>query len=635
MDVLHKTLHEYWRFDKFKPGQEEIIQSILSGKDTLAILPTGGGKSLCFQVPAMVKDGLCLVISPLIALMKDQVENLRRKNITAFAIYSGMDKREVENCFRQAAESNCKFLYISPERIETKLFKEWLPALGIHLIAVDEAHCISQWGYDFRPPYLRIAKLREELPAVPVIALTASATREVQIDICEKLLFADPAIFRQSFSRPNLSYSVFHVESKINKVLEILKNVEGSAIIYCQTRKKTKTIRNLLAMHGISAEIYHAGLKQEERNQRQEDWKRNKIRVIVCTNAFGMGIDKPDVRLVIHADIADSLENYYQEAGRAGRDGLRAYAVLLHAGKDIQETESLPDLRFPSIEKIKKVYRSLVNFLQLPSGSGESTYFDFDLKAFTKQFSLDPVEAVYSLKALEEQGLLTFNEQVFLPAKIGFICSRQTLEESEKTIPAHYPLIQTLLRTYSGIFDQPVPVSETFLARSLKKHVQEISVRLQELSAMRIIEYFPQKDNPQIYFIQNRVNASDLRLDHQQYDKRKKNFERRIQSLLSYVKSEGACRQVLLNDYFGQKNPADCGICDQCLKKKRKVFSSQEFESIYNLIMKSLNESPLKPEELQKNLTNISTQKFWEIFHYLEAENKLSIDENGLVKSTS
>ena len=633
MDVLYKTLQEYWRFDRFKPRQEEIIRSVLAGKDTLAILPTGGGKSLCFQVPAMISDGLCLVISPLIALMKDQVENLRRKNITAFAIYSGMEKREVENCFRLAAQSNCKFLYISPERIETNLFKEWLPALGVRLIAVDEAHCISQWGYDFRPPYLRIADIREDLPDIPVIALTASATREVQTDISDKLQLHDPAIFRQSFSRPNLSYSVFHVESKINKILEILKKVEGSGIIYCQTRKKTKTIRDLLAMHGIPVENYHAGLKQEERNQRQEDWKRNKLRVIVCTNAFGMGIDKPDVRVVIHADIPDCLENYYQEAGRAGRDGLKAYAVLLHAGRDIRETELLPDLRFPSMEKIKKVYRSLVNFLQLPSGSGESTYFDFDLKIFTKQFSLDPIEAVYSLKALEEQGLLTLNEQVFLPSKVGFICNRQTLEEAEKTIPALVPLIQSLLRTYSGIFDQPVTISETFLARSLKKDLKEIVSGLQILNAARIIEYFPQKDSPQIYFLQNRVVSSDLILDHQRYDKRKKNFEFRVQALLSYVKSEAVCRQVLLNDYFGEKDSADCGICDCCLKKKKKTFSSQEFESIYNLIIESLNESPLKPEELQKNLAKISTQKFWEIFHYLESENKLTIDENGLVKS--
>jgi len=474
MDLLHKTLHQYWQFEGFRPMQEEIIRSVLSGRDVLAVLPTGGGKSLCFQVPAMMRPGLCLVVSPLIALMKDQVENLRRKNITAFAIYAGMDRREVENCFRLAADSNCKFLYVSPERLETNLFKEWLPALGVCLIAVDEAHCISQWGYDFRPPYLRIAALREELPQVPIIALTASATREVQADICDKLNFLRPLVFRRSFSRPNLSYSVFHVDSKINKILEILKNVQGTAIIYCQTRKKTKTICDLLVMHGIMAESYHAGLKQEDRNQRQENWKRNKTRVIVCTNAFGMGIDKPDVRVVIHTDVPDCLENYYQEAGRAGRDGLKAYAVLLYGGKDIQEIESLPDQRFPSLEKIKEVYRGLVNFLQIPSGTGESTYFDFDLNLFSKSFSLQPGLVLYSLKAMEEQGILAFNEQVFLPSKAGFICNREMLEESEMTNPVMAPLIQTLLRTYSGIFDQPVNIYEKSLAAMLKKNSEEV-----------------------------------------------------------------------------------------------------------------------------------------------------------------
>ena len=635
MDLLHKTLYQYWQFDHFKPMQEEIIRSILSGKDTLAILPTGGGKSICFQVPGMMRKGLCLVISPLIALMKDQVENLRKKNITAFAIYSGMDRREVENGFRLAAESNCKFLYLSPERIETGLFKEWLPALGISLIAVDEAHCISQWGYDFRPPYLRIAALREELPHVPIIALTASATREVQADICEKLQFSAPNIFRQSFSRANLSYSVFQVESKINKIREILRNVSGSAIIYCQTRRKTKTIRDLLVMHGISAESYHAGLKQEERNLRQEDWKRNKTRVIVCTNAFGMGIDKPDVRIVIHADSPDCLENYYQEAGRAGRDGLRAYAVLLYGGKDMQEIEKLPAIRFPSMEKIKNVYRALVNFLQLPSGMGESSYFDFDFRLFIKQFALDPTEALYSLKALEEQGILTFNEQVFLPSRAGFICNREGLEEFGKTNQAFVPLIQTLLRSYSGIFDQPVTIYERFLAKTLKKEIQDLVADLRALAAKGIIEYHPQKDSPQIYFLQDRVTTADLKLDIRQYNKRKKNFEERVRSLLAYVHPASTCRQVQLNNYFGEKDTPECGICDQCLKKNKKRLSIDEFELIHRQILDRLTQTALKPEELQSNFSGISREKFWEVIHFLEAENKLSIDKEGLVKSVN
>ncbi|HRE39678.1 MAG TPA: ATP-dependent DNA helicase RecQ, partial [Chitinophagaceae bacterium] len=356
-----EILKRYWGYNAFRPLQEEIINSVLHGKDTLALMPTGGGKSLCYQVPALVKPGLCLVISPLIALMKDQVENLRKKGITAYAIFSGMSRKEVINIFNVATESNCKFLYVSPERLETALFKEYLPGLDINLIAVDEAHCISQWGYDFRPPYLRIAALRKELPGVPMLALTASATPDVQNDICKKLEFTDKQVFRQSFERPNLSYSCFKVDSKINKIIEVLQKVPGSSIVYCKSRKRTKEISELLRLQNISSDFYHAGLVQEERNKKQEAWIGNKTRVIVCTTAFGMGIDKPDVRTVIHADVPDCLENYYQEAGRAGRDGKTSYAVLLYDNRDLHELEEMADLRFPGLDDIRNVYQSVAN----------------------------------------------------------------------------------------------------------------------------------------------------------------------------------------------------------------------------------------------------------------------------------
>ena len=421
MKNLHQLLKQYWGYQSFRPLQEDIMNTILQGKDCLALLPTGGGKSLCFQVPTLAMDGLCLVVSPLIALMKDQVENLRRKNITAFSIHSGMNRAEVMQTLQVAGNSNCKFLYVSPERLETNLFKEYLPSLGVRLIAVDEAHCISQWGYDFRPSYLKIASLRDELPGIPILALTASATTDVHDDICEKLLFTKNKIFRQSFERPNLSYSTFDASSKTNKIVEILSKVGGTGIVYCRSRRRTKEISDLLRMNGIAAECYHAGLKQDERNARQEEWLTNKVRVIVCTNAFGMGIDKPDVRIVIHADAPDCLENYYQEAGRAGRDGKKSYAVLLYAQRDLDDLVASVKTRFPPVPEIRKIYQSLMNYLQIPAGSGEGSYYDFQLTEFKQHFNHDTFKVTSVLKTLEQEELLTFNEQVFVPSKLQVI----------------------------------------------------------------------------------------------------------------------------------------------------------------------------------------------------------------------
>src|SRR5688572_1860873 len=420
-DSIHQVLKDHWGYDSFRPLQEDIIRSVLSGHDTLALLPTGGGKSLCFQVPALAMEGLCIVISPLIALMKDQVENLRRRNITALAIHSGMSRKEVISTLRVAGNSNCRFLYVSPERIETALFREYLPGLPVSLIAVDEAHCISQWGYDFRPSYLRIRQLREELPGIGVLALTASATPPVQQDICKQLLFEEEVIFRQSFERLNLSYSVFEVASKINRVVDILQKVGGSSIVYCKSRKRTKEYADLLNMHGIAAGFYHAGLERELRDQVQDQWLSNKIRTIVCTNAFGMGIDKPDVRLVIHPDMPDCLENYYQEAGRAGRDGMKAYAVLLYNNKELEELLTLIDTRYPSVEDVRVVYQALNNYLQLPAGTGEGLSFDFDFADFVRKFKLPPLLATQSLKILEQEGMLGISDQVFQPATIQVI----------------------------------------------------------------------------------------------------------------------------------------------------------------------------------------------------------------------
>jgi ATP-dependent DNA helicase RecQ len=562
-------LKQYWNHDRFRPLQQEIIRAVLEGKDVLALLPTGGGKSICFQVPAMAKEGLCLVVSPLIALMKDQVENLRRRNITAYAVYSGMTRKDVESTLKTAARSNCKFLYVSPERLETGLFKEFLGILKVNLLAVDEAHCISEWGYDFRPPYLRIAALREELPGIPVLALTATATREVEADICSNLRLKNPDVFRQPFFRENLSFSVFRVGSKVDRICGILEKVPGSAIVYCSSRKKTREVSDGLVRHGIHSQYYHAGLTTEDRNERQKEWKNDRIRVMVCTNAFGMGIDKPDVRIVVHADMPDCPENYYQEAGRAGRDGKKAYAVLLYTGEDIQSLNKLSSVRFPSVTDMRKIYQDMVNYLQIPAGSGGDSYFGFDLSDFVKKFQLELPSVTNALKMMEQEEILAFRDQVFLPSHVCFTVNREGLSRLEREMPSMMTLVDLLLRTYPGIFDQAVPVSEKSIAWLLKKPPAEVSRDLKFLQGQGIIQYSPQKDSPQLYLMQPRQKADDLRIDVAHHRRRKKQFEARLGAMLGYLKEETMCRSQMLARYFGDEATGPCGICDNCLRHKK------------------------------------------------------------------
>jgi len=632
MDSIKNILKTYWQYDSFRPLQEEIIGSVLEKNDTLALLPTGGGKSLCFQVPALAMDGLCLVISPLIALMKDQVENLRKKNITAFAIVSGMDRIEITKTLKVASGSNCKFLYVSPERLETNIFREYLPSLPVNLIAVDEAHCISQWGYDFRPPYLRIAALRDELPDIPVLALTASATPEVQEDICNKLKFKKLNIFRQSFERPNLSYSVFHVDSKINKVIDILQKVEGSSIIYCKSRRRTKEIADLLNMNEIKSVFYHAGLSREERTERQEAWIKNETRCIVSTNAFGMGIDKSEVRLVIHADVPDCLENYYQEAGRAGRSGQRAYAVLLYQEKETEQLSILPEIHFPSPENIQIVYQALINYLQIPNGSGEGNYYDFNIADFIRKFNLDSQLAVYALKALEQEELITINEQVFIPSKIEFSTRKEMLYEFEKNNPALEPLIKSLLRTYEGIFDQPVAIHEKTISRLLNISLSQTEEDLKRLHFEGIIRYIPQADKPQIYFIENRVKTEDLRINHLNYGKRKQQYKLRIEELLNYIHNKTGCRSQLIGRYFGDISVKACGICDTCLRQKNSNLTKEEFNTIHHRILEIIEPAPMHTNDLLNSLTGIRKEKLWKVIEFLHAEQKIAVNEKGEIK---
>lgn len=601
---------------------------MLDGQDVLAILPTGGGKSICYQVPALAQDGICLVISPLIALMKDQIENLRSKGIMALGIYSGMSRRMMVQTLKNAMHGNYKFLYVSPERLETSLFLEYLPALGVSLVAVDEAHCVSQWGYDFRPSYLRIAAIREELKDVPFLALTASATQAVQKDICEKLHLHRPAVLQQSFVRPNLSYSVFQPDAKQAKLVDIMRKVAGSSIVYCKSRRRTAELAALLQLHGLSADFYHAGLRQAERDKRQQSWMENKTGTMVCTTAFGMGIDKPDVRLVVHVDLPDSLEGYYQEAGRAGRDGKKAYAVLLFTGNDVQELSQLHEQRYPSLEKIRAVYQALVNYLQMPVHTGEDQLFDFDLETFCKNFGIDTRDALYALKALESDGWLDFNEKSFAPSTVVFTTSRAELESFQRSCPHLEPLLLTLLRTYGGIFDFPVPVSEKLLGQLLRQPELEVKTGLNHLAGQRVIQYEPQSDTPKIIFRKNRVSATDLWIDLASYEKRKEAFKERVQGMLAYVTTAG-CRSSFINRYFSGEETAPCGVCDNCLSQKNKTLNETEFNRIHAAVVSHLKEKPVTTPVLLEQLQGISRNNAWKVIDYLQAEKKIEADRQG------
>ncbi|HEV2832348.1 MAG TPA: ATP-dependent DNA helicase RecQ [Hanamia sp.] len=632
MNTPEEVLKKYWGYDAFRPLQKEIIQSILSGHDTLALMPTGGGKSICFQVPALSKEGLCLVISPLIALMKDQVQNLKAKEIPALSIHSGMSFIEVKKTLQNAAYGNFKFLYVSPERLETELFLEFLPIIKVNLIAVDEAHCISQWGYDFRPPYLRIASIREYFPTVPILALTASATLEVQKDICLKLDYKPGhQSFQQSFERANLSYSAFELSSKQNKLISILKKVAGSGIVYCKSRKRTKEISELLNLNGISADFYHAGLTNEERSHKQEEWIHNKTRIIACTNAFGMGIDKPDVRTVVHYDVPDALENYYQEAGRAGRDGKKSYAVLFYNNAELNELKKQSDIRFPPKETIRKVYASLCHFFQLPSGSGEGLSYDFDINTFVKNFKLEVFVVNNVLKILEQEELISYSEQFFSPSTVVFTTDRKELEIFEQSYPQYDEVIKGLLRSYDGIFDYPAAINETQLSKFISIKKERLVTFLNEIKRMGIIDYTPQKEKPQIMFLQNRVNASDLIINEKNLLKRKEAFEKRLNAMIRFIENKSRCRSEMIAVYFNDHQLKRCGICDNCLNDKKIILSKEEFQAISIGIKKATKQKRISLSQLFQELSFFKQNKIMKVLTYLQEENEVSVSQDGSI----
>lgn len=577
---IHEALKKYWGYDSFRPLQEDIIQSVLDGKDTLALMPTGGGKSICFQVPALTQEGMCLVISPLIALMKDQVYNLEKRNIKAVAIYSGMHSREIDRMLDNCIYGDTKFLYLSPERLKTPMFKERLHKMNINLVAIDEAHCISQWGYDFRPPYKQIAEIREFLPKVPFLALTATATKRVQQDIMDSLAFPTHHFFQKSYKRANLSYSVFHEEHKLRKLIHILKNVDGTGIVYVRNRKKTKEVAYLLQKQRISADFYHAGLDPKSRSAKQEKWIRNQIRVMVCTNAFGMGIDKPDVRIVVHIDLPESLEAYYQEAGRAGRDLKKSYAVLLYNEADKINLERNFENSFPPIETIKKTYQSLGNYFKIATEAGEGQSFDFDLIDFYKTYNLSPIPVYSSLKILEQNEYISTNDAMYMPSRLLFTVSKEDLYKFEVANRRLEPYIRTLLRTYGGAFDNYVEIKEREIARNMKTSEQYVQNALLYLQQKKILNYVPQTDKPQITYTCARVKPSSLMIDQKMLKFRKKIRRENINSVVAYATNEINCRSQQLVTYFGELDSTPCGVCDLCLARKKQKAKDAIFENI-------------------------------------------------------
>ncbi|PUZ22102.1 RecQ family ATP-dependent DNA helicase [Chitinophaga costaii] len=611
--------------------QAEIIEAVMEGKDTLALLPTGGGKSVCFQVPAMLKEGVCLVITPLIALMKDQVQNLRKKEIPAHAIYSGMTITEVETVLENARRGFYKFLYVSPERLLSKRFQDYCDGLPVSLIAVDEAHCISQWGYDFRPAYLLLAEIRNFFPKAPVLALTASATPRVQDDIVEKLRMRNAQRFTKSFARANLSYSVRFEDGRMAQLQQILHKVPGSAIIYCRNRKRTQDIAALLQAQDITAQFYHAGLPASQRHQRQDDWLKGDTRVIVCTNAFGMGIDKPDVRLVIHYDIPDSLEAYYQEAGRAGRDEQKAYAVLLCHESDLDDLQSRVALQFPQEAEIREVYQCIVNYLHVAIGSSEGKYYDFDINDFARTFKLN-ITVVYSaIRILEQEGVLQLSESILLPSRVGFVTNKQTLYAFEEAHPQVSPLIKALLRTYEGIFDVPVRIYERQLDRILLQEEDEIMAHLHWLDHSGILQYEPRRDKPQLCFLQERVGVQQLRINMQRVMERRKAYEERLAAMTAYARNHTECRTRILVTYFGETLQEDCGVCDVCLQKKITPLNNDRFTACTDKICAALKSMPTDVSGLLAQLPGVEESVFFEVLQFLISEGRVQRDKDGML----
>ncbi len=620
-------LKQYWGYEQFRPLQEDIIDAVLAGQDVLALMPTGGGKSICFQVPALVKEGLCIVITPLIALMQDQVEQLKSRGIKAEAIFSGMRKKEIDIKLDNCIYGDVKFLYISPERLETEIFKERVLKMNVSLLAVDEAHCISQWGYDFRPAYLKIAEITKVFPELTIIALTATATPAVVKDIQQKLLFHQENVFQKSFARTNLSYSVRNVEDKEAKLLEVLRSVPGAGIVYVSTRKATKDIAHFLVKNGISAEFYHAGLPHHERSQVQEKWVKDQVRIVVATNAFGMGIDKPGVRVVVHMGLTQDLESYYQEAGRAGRDEAKAYAVILFNEADVDELKRRVDLQYPSVDYLKQVYQALANYYKLAIGSGTGQSFDFDIKDFSETYKLHHLQVFYALKKMEDEGLVAFNESYYHPSLLHIPIDHTELYKFQVAHAQFDTVIKALLRLYGGeMFGHFVGIAEHHLGKFMNVAAREVVSYLTKLDELGIIMYNKQKDVPQVVFTLPRQDPAYLSVNQTILQQREQLAKKKVASVIQYVKHTERCRTALLLEYFGEDYRQRCGICDVCIrqKKKQKVVHVDRY---HQLIDHLLLEGPLLVEEIMEKINPSDRDTFLQVIRDMVDREELKYDD--------
>ena len=630
MNKYQEILKQYWGYDSFRDLQEEIITSIGEGKDTLGLMPTGGGKSITFQVPALAQSGLCIVITPLIALMKDQVQNLRKRGIKALAIYSGMTRQEIVTALENCIFGDYKFLYISPERLDTEIFRIKLRSMKVSMITVDESHCISQWGYDFRPAYLKIAEIRELLPEVPVLALTATATPEVVTDIQARLKFREGNVFRMSFERKNLAYIVRKTDNKTKEIPYILQRISGSAIIYVRNRRRTKEITELLMNEGITADFYHAGLDNAVKDLRQKRWQSGEVRVMVATNAFGMGIDKPDVRIVLHLDLPDSPEAYFQEAGRAGRDGEKAYAVILYSKSDKTTLHKRVVDTFPDKEYILNVYEHLQYYYQMAMGDGFQCIREFNLEEFCRKFKYFPVPVDSALKILTQAGYLEYTDEQDNSSRILFTIRRDELYKLREMGKEAEALIQSILRSYTGVFTDYAYISEESLAIRTGLTRQQIYNILVTLTKRRIVDYIPRKKTPYIIYTRERLELRFLHIPPSVYEERKARYEARIKAMEEYVTTENICRSRMLLRYFGEKNEHNCGQCDVCLSKRATDnLSEKSYEEVKRQILNLLSHSPLTPAETADQI-KAEKEDIGQVIRYLLDEGELKMQDGML-----